>query len=165
MRATTPTLALTALLAAPSAVALVLPAAPPAHGIVLPRAATPNMLFGGGDKDGGGGGGMPNMMETIKKAQQVGEKVKELQEELAATEIEAVAADGGVTVVVTGAQVPISVTVTPELLAQGPDAVSDAVSSATKEAHSNSMECARPTRLPLPPTTQGRALRSARLPT
>ena len=43
--------------------------------------------------------------ETIKKAQQVGVKVKELQEELQQTEIEAVAAEGGCTVTVTGSQV------------------------------------------------------------
>ena len=48
-------------------------------------------------------------MCAVKKAQQVGVKVKELQEELQDTEIEAVAADGGVTVVISGAQVPISV--------------------------------------------------------
>merc|ERR1740121_2778337 len=64
-----------------------------------------SMLFG--NKDGGAGGGM-NMMETIKKAQQVGVKVKELQEELVNTEIEATAANDGVTVTISGAQVPIS---------------------------------------------------------
>lgn len=73
-----------------------------------PRAvAAPRMLFGGGGaskEGGGGGGGMGNMMETIKKAQEVGVKVKALQEELVNTEIEATAADGGVTVVISGAQ-------------------------------------------------------------
>ena len=73
----------------------------------------------------------------------MGVKVKELQEELQDTEIEAVAADGGVTVVISGAQVPISVEVTDELLAQGADAVSQAVSVAAKEAHTNSMEYAK----------------------
>ena len=53
---------------------------------------------------------------AVKKAQQVGVKVKELQDELQDTEIEAVAAEGGVTVVISGAQVPISVEVTEELL-------------------------------------------------
>ena len=85
----------------------------------------PQMLFGGGGKDEGMGGGL-NMMETIKKAQQVGVKVKELQEELANTEIEATAAEGGVSVSVSGANVPISVTVSPELVAQGAEAVSTA---------------------------------------
>ena len=80
---------------------------------------------------------------AVKKAQQVGVKVKELQQELQETEIEAVAADGGVTVVISGAQVPISVDVTAELLAKGSDAVSEAVSLAAKEAHTNSMEYAK----------------------
>ena len=67
----------------------------PAHTLVLglgsvPRAAkvavSPHrMLFGGGGKQEGAGGGM-NMLETIQKAQQVGEKLKKLQEELAKTE-------------------------------------------------------------------------------
>ena len=70
-------------------------------------------------------------------------KVKELQDELQDTEIEAVAAEGGVTVVISGAQVPISVEVTEELLAKGGAAVSEAVSLAAKEAHTNSMEYAK----------------------
>ena len=80
---------------------------------------------------------------AVKKAQQVGTKVKELQDELQETEIEAVAADGGVTVVISGAQVPLSVEVTEELLAKGADAVSEAVSVAAREAHTNSMEYAK----------------------
>lgn len=70
-------------------------------------------------------------------------KVKELQEELQDTEIEAVAAEGGVTVVISGAQVPLSVTVTEELLSKGSSAVSEAVSQAAKEAHTSSMEYAK----------------------
>jgi len=99
------------------------------------------MLFGGGG--GGGEGGGMNMMETIKKAQQVGVKVKELQEELANTEIEATAAEGGVTVTISGAQVPISVAVTDEMIAQGSLALSEAVSLAAREAHGNSVEYAK----------------------
>eukprot|EP00320_Phaeocystis_rex_P020299 CAMPEP_0119090602 /NCGR_PEP_ID=MMETSP1178-20130426/153305_1 /TAXON_ID=33656 /ORGANISM="unid sp, Strain CCMP2000" /LENGTH=151 /DNA_ID=CAMNT_0007074043 /DNA_START=52 /DNA_END=507 /DNA_ORIENTATION=+ len=105
------------------------------------RAVGPRMLFGGGGKEGEGGG--LNMMETIKKAQQVGVKVKELQEELTNTEVEATSANGGVTVTISGAQVPISVAVSEELLAQGSEAVSDAVSVAVKEAHTNSVEYAK----------------------
>ena len=103
----------------------------------------PRMLFGGGKSEGEGGMGGLNMMETIKKAQQVGVKVKELQEELQNTEVEATAADGGVTVSVSGAQVPISVTVSDAVLAQGAEAVSAAVSLAAKEAHKNSMNYAK----------------------
>ena len=73
-----------------------------------------------------------NMMETIKKAQQVGVKVKELQEELQNTEVEATAADGQVTVTVSGAQVPLEVTVSEELLAKGAEAVSEAGAHGTR---------------------------------
>ncbi len=126
--------------------ALVLPTAPlhacPSAACATGRLDAPTMLFGGGgDKEAGAaGGGMGNMMETIKKAQQVGVKVKELQEELQQTEIEAIAADGGVTVTVTGAQVPVSVVVTDELVAKGAAAVSEAVGLAHREAHKNSVE-------------------------
>ena len=115
-----------------------LPASMPRAPVAAARAAAPTMLFGGGGKEGEGGG--MNMMETIKKAQQVGVKVKELQEELQQTEIEAIAADGGVTVTVTGAQVPVSVVVTDELVAKGAAAVSEAVGLAHREAHKNSVE-------------------------
>jgi DNA-binding protein YbaB len=54
-----------------------------------------------------------------------------------------VSADGGCTVVISGAQVPISVEVSDELLAHGAEAVSGAVSVAAKEAHTNSMEYAK----------------------
>ena len=70
-------------------------------------------------------------------------KVKELQEELTNTEVEATSAGGGVTVTISGAQVPISCTVSDELLAQGAYAVSDAVSVTVKEAHANSVEYAK----------------------
>jgi DNA-binding YbaB/EbfC family protein len=105
-------------------------------------AVQPRMLFGGGgNKEGGGGlGGMGNMMETIKKAQEMGVKVKELQAELVNTEVEATSADGGVTVVVSGAQVPMDVKVTDEMCGKGAKAVSQALTAAMREAHKNSME-------------------------
>ena len=126
------------------AIALGLSVAAPAHvggrsvrGTMQPP--QPAMLFGGGS-GGGDGPKAPNMMETIQKAQQMGKKVKELQDELANTEVEASAADGGVVVIVTATQEPLSVTVTDDLAAQGSKAVSEAVSLAFREAHANSME-------------------------
>lgn len=131
------------------------------------------MLFGGGGKEGEAGGlNMMETIKKAQQAcaarpwdatpppprrrtphwapftrtattAQVGVKVKELQEELTNTEIEATSADGGVTVTISGAQVPIAVTVSDELLAQGADAVSDAVTVAVGEAHKNSVEYAK----------------------
>ena len=42
-----------------------------------------------------------------------------------------------------GSQVPLDVAVTEELLAKGPEAVSEAISVAVKEAHKNSIEYAK----------------------
>ena len=58
---------------------------------------------------------------------------------------------------------PLSVDVTAELLAQGASAVSEAVSLAAKEAHTNSMEYAKQRMselytevgLPVPPAAEG----------
>lgn len=121
-------------------------AVPPVGSVVQrahTTAAQPRMLFGGGgNKEGkmGGMGGMGGMMETIKKAQEMGVKVKELQEELVNTEVEATSGDGGVTVVISGAQVPMDVKVTDEMCAKGAKAVSEAITAAMREAHKNSME-------------------------
>ena len=144
-----------------SALAVPLSAAARTPAAAARVAARPSMLFGGGGKEGEGGG--MNIMETMKKAQEVGVKVKALQEELLQTEIEAVAADGGVTVVISGAQVPLSVSVTPELLAQGANAVSEAVSIAAKEAHTNSVRgwlqpANAPPRAPVLPRATAHAL-------
>ena len=125
------------------------------------RSVAPRMLFGGGGKEEGGGN--MNMMETIKKAQAMGEKVKRLQEELTQTEIEASAAEEGVVVTISGAQVPLSVEVSDDLVSQGSAAVSEAVTLAMREAHSNSVEYAKEQMtelyadigLPMPPTGPG----------
>lgn len=59
------------------------------------------------------------------------------------TEIEATAREGMVKVVLTGQQTPISVTIAPELLEEGADSVSSAVTDAVKAAHSRSLEYMR----------------------
>lgn len=76
--------------------------------------------------------------EMMKKYAQVGEKVQQLQAELASTEIECATKDGGVVVKVTGTQVPISVVVSEELCGQGVDKVSAELSAAMKQAHAKS---------------------------
>ena len=76
--------------------------------------------------------------EMMKKYSEVGVKVQALQEELAATEVECATTDGSVVVKVTGTQVPQSVTVTPELVEKGADAVSAELTAALKSAHAKS---------------------------
>ena len=103
------------------------------------------MMFGGGGKDGEGG-----FMEQMKKAQQmfnpemmkkyseVGTRIQALQAELAQTEVECATGNGGVTVKISGTQVPISVAVTDELCASGTEAVSAELTAALKQAHGKS---------------------------
>jgi len=125
------------------------------------RTSSPTMLFGGGgDKDKPK---QPGMMEMMKKASEMGGKMQELTKELQATEIEAVAADGGVTVTVSGTQMPISTKITEEFLAKGTDAVSEAVTLAQQQAHARSLqystekmgELYKEIGLPVPPGPDG----------
>ncbi|OSX75881.1 hypothetical protein BU14_0218s0046 [Porphyra umbilicalis] len=117
----------------------------------VPSARGVQMLMGGGKGNEAGGGKNPfgalgnmgNIMDAVKKAQQFTESAKELQDELKETEIEATAREGKVKVVLTGQQTPISVTIAPELLDEGADAVSAAVTDAVKAAHSRSLEYMR----------------------
>lgn len=76
--------------------------------------------------------------EMMKKYSEVGTKVQELQVELAGTEVECESADGGVTVVISGTQVPMSVTVSDELVAKGAAEASAALTAALKSAHTKS---------------------------
>ena len=76
--------------------------------------------------------------EMMKKYSEVGQKVQALQEELAKTELECATSDGGVVVKVTGTQVPISVTTSAELCAEGVDKVSSELTAALKSAHAKS---------------------------
>ena len=64
-----------------------------------PSSSTALHLFGGGKKDGEGGGGpggMMNQLAMFKKAQEVAQKKKKLDEELMAMSFDAEAADGKV---------------------------------------------------------------------
>merc|ERR1719258_111749 len=104
-------------------------------------------MFGGGDKGGAGGEGEKkgNFLDSLKKAQemfspemmqkyqQVGIKLEQVKNELAETEV-ACELEDGVPVVFSGTSAPMSVTVTEELCAAGPAAVSAAVEKAMKEA-------------------------------
>ena len=109
--------------------------------------ADARMMFGGG---GGGKDDEGGFMDKIKQASQmfnpemmkkyteVGIKVQELQKELAETEVECATKDGGVTVKVSGTQVPSSVTVSAALCESGAEAVSAELTSALKSAHAKS---------------------------
>ena len=76
--------------------------------------------------------------EMMKKYSEIGTKVQELQVELAETEVECATKDGSVTVVISGTQVPMSVTVSDELVASGAEKASAELTAALKSAHTKS---------------------------
>lgn len=87
---------------------------------------------------GFGLGKMKELTEAFKKAQQVQEGAKRLQEELEQMEIEGESGGGLVKVVLTGNQEPIRVTISPDVLGEGAEVVSDLVTAAMKDAYNRS---------------------------
>ena len=92
---------------------------------------------------GFGLGKMKELAEAFKKAQQVQEGAKKLQEELEEMEIEGEAQGGLVKVVLSGNQEPIRVVISPDVLGEGSEVVSDLVTSAMKDAYRKSTEMMR----------------------
>ncbi len=87
---------------------------------------------------GFGLGKMKELTEAFKKAQQVQEGAKRLQEELEQMEIEGEAGGGLVKVALTGNQEPLRVTIAPEALGEGAEILSDLVTTAMKDAYNKS---------------------------
>jgi hypothetical protein len=87
---------------------------------------------------GFGLGKMKELTEAFKKAQQVQEGAKRLQEELEQMEIEGEAGGGLVKVFLSGNQEPLRVEVSPDVLGEGADVVSDLVTAAMKDAYTKS---------------------------
>jgi nucleoid-associated protein EbfC len=87
---------------------------------------------------GFGLGKMKELAEAFKKAQQVQEGARQLQEELEQMEIEGEAGGGQVKVVLSGNQEPLRVTIAPEAFSEGPEMVSDLVTAAMKDAYNKS---------------------------
>lgn len=87
---------------------------------------------------GFGLGKMKELTEAFKKAQQVQEGAKKLQEELEMMEIPGEAGGGMVKVVLSGNQEPRSVEISADVLGEGADVVSDLVLAAMKDAYNKS---------------------------
>lgn len=83
-------------------------------------------------------GKMKELSEAFKKAQQVQEGAKRLQEELEIMELEGVAGGGLVKVYLSGNQEPRRVEVSPDALSEGADVVSDLVLAAMQDAYNKS---------------------------
>eukprot|EP00184_Porphyridium_aerugineum_P008529 CAMPEP_0184691348 /NCGR_PEP_ID=MMETSP0313-20130426/237_1 /TAXON_ID=2792 /ORGANISM="Porphyridium aerugineum, Strain SAG 1380-2" /LENGTH=177 /DNA_ID=CAMNT_0027149045 /DNA_START=57 /DNA_END=590 /DNA_ORIENTATION=+ len=94
---------------------------------------------------GSGGlfGGMGNIMEAMKKAKEFSEATAKLQEELKAKEVSVKSADGFVTVVVSGQQLPIKIDISDELISKGAEATSASVTEAVILAHTTSVKMMR----------------------
>ncbi|WP_341732989.1 YbaB/EbfC family nucleoid-associated protein [Microcoleus sp. EPA2] len=87
---------------------------------------------------GFGLGKMKELTEAFKKAQQVQEGAKKLQEELDQMEIEGTAGGGLVKVFLSGNQEPRRVEISPDALGEGADVVSELVTVAMLDAYTKS---------------------------
>jgi len=83
-------------------------------------------------------GKMKELTDAFKKAQQVQEGAKQLQEELEEMQVEGVAGGGLVKVYMNGNQRPLRTELSPDVLSEGADVVSDLVTSALKDAYEKS---------------------------
>jgi nucleoid-associated protein EbfC len=87
---------------------------------------------------GFGLGKMKELTEAIKKAQQVQEGAKQLQEELEQMRIEGEAGGGKVKVTMSGNQEPLDVSIAEDALGEGAEVLSDLVLAAVKDAYGKS---------------------------
>ncbi len=83
-------------------------------------------------------GKMKELADAFKKAQQVQEGAKKLQEELDELEVEGTAGGGLVKVVLSGNQEPRRVEISPDAMGEGAEVVSEMVAEAMKTAYTNS---------------------------
>ncbi|GAX37436.1 MULTISPECIES: YbaB/EbfC family nucleoid-associated protein [unclassified Nodularia (in: cyanobacteria)] len=95
-------------------------------------------MTGKGQGFGFGLGKMRELADAFKKAQQVQEGAKQLQEELEQMEIQGESGGGLVKVIVSGNQEPKRVEIAPEALEQGAELLSDLVTVAMKDAYNKS---------------------------
>jgi hypothetical protein len=87
---------------------------------------------------GFGLGKMKELADAFKKAQQVQEGAKRLQEELDQTEVIGEAGGGLVKVVISGNQEPRRVEMSPDAVSEGAEVLSDLVATAMKDAYNKS---------------------------
>ncbi len=92
---------------------------------------------------GFGLGKMKELTEAFKKAQEVQEGAKQLQDELETLEIEGSSSDGLVTVILSGNQEPRGVKISPEALSKTPEELSEVVLDAIQNAYQKSTETMR----------------------
>ncbi|HAG84008.1 MAG TPA: YbaB/EbfC family nucleoid-associated protein [Cyanobacteria bacterium UBA11162] len=96
------------------------------------------MTKGQGQGFGFGLGKMKELTEAFKKAQQVQQGAKQLQEELEQMEIEGLSGDRSVKVVMSGNQEPLRVEISADAINKGAAALSETVTEAMKDAYNKS---------------------------
>ena len=84
---------------------------------------------------GFGLGKMKELTEAFKKAQQVQQGAKQLQDELEQMEIEGSSSDGSVKVVLSGNQEPRRVEISTDAVSKGAEELSELVTTAMKDAY------------------------------
>ncbi|MEM8777762.1 MAG: YbaB/EbfC family nucleoid-associated protein [Cyanobacteria bacterium P01_G01_bin.49] len=92
---------------------------------------------------GFGLGKIKELQEAFQKAQQVQAGAQQLQEELEQMDIEGTSEDGLVKVVMSGNQEPRGVEISPDAMTQSPEALSESVIAAMKDAYAKSTETMR----------------------
>jgi len=96
-------------------------------------------MTGKGQGFGGFGlGKMKELAEAFKKAQQVQEGAKRLQEELEQMEITGESGGGLIKVVVSGNQEPKRVEISKDAMTEGSDVLADLLTAAMKDAYNKS---------------------------
>ncbi|MBF2016580.1 MAG: YbaB/EbfC family nucleoid-associated protein [Rivularia sp. T60_A2020_040] len=95
-------------------------------------------MTGKGQGFGFGLGKMKELAEAFKKAQQVQEGAKQLQEELEQMEIQGESGGGMVKVILSGNQEPKGVVISPDAMNEGAEVLSDLVTAAMKDAYNKS---------------------------
>ena len=88
-------------------------------------------------------GKMKELADAFRKAQEVQQGAQQLQSELEQLEIEGIAGDGLVKVVMSGNQEPRRVEISPDALNQGAEALSAMVTTAMQDAYTKSTEMMR----------------------
>lgn len=92
---------------------------------------------------GFGLGKIKELQEAFQKAQQVQAGAQQLQEELEQMDIEGASEDGLVKVVMSGNQEPRRVEISPDAMSKAPEALSELVTAAMKDAYTKSTETMR----------------------
>lgn len=100
-------------------------------------------MSGKGQGFGFGLGKMKELTEAFKKAQQVQEGAKQLQEELDEMELTGEAGGGLVKFVLSGNQEPRRVEISPDVLSEGAEVVSSLVFQAAQDAYNKSTSTMR----------------------